>query len=401
MTIDLTRALATPPPIPDKMEVIPIHASDRGAFKRCRRRWDWSSPSRNNLVPKASVMGVSVPLWFGTGIHYALEHYYNPTLQRDPVESFRYWFDLTWRGGTITKEELKLSYDYGVLLNDGTYRVNGLQDILPDPDQEEFLMHKELGEKMMEFYKLYAQANDNFAVIMVEHDFSIPLGFDALDPRDGEIKQVHARGRMDTVIQDLETGRFGLIDHKSAIKIDEAYFEKLNKDDQITTYLWAAEREAEIHDLPYKNMDYLIYQAIRKAYPKPPSVTSRGFPSLDRTKESTTSGMFKQACETLGLTSWLSSNEKAKGYYEWLQEVGDSQFIVRTTVPRNKFEKEACGRHIEMEARDMLNEPAIYPNPTGDWYCVRCSFRPPCLAKDDGSDFQSLLDNNYEPNKDR
>ncbi len=407
MAMNLERALATPPPVPDKMEIIPIHASDRGTFKQCRRRWDWSSPSRLNLRAKASVMGVNVPLWFGTGIHYALEQYYSPVLQRDPEEAFLYWYDLTWKGGTVTESELELSYDSDPIPIKNpdtlqvTWRVRGLQEVLPDPNKEEFELHRELGIKMMQFYKMYAQANDNFAVIMVEHTFSIPLGFDAVDPRDGKTKQVHARGKMDAVVQDLETGQYGLIDHKTASSIGEDYFEKLNKDDQVTTYLWAAEQEAKLHDLPYKTADFLIYQAIRKAYPKPPSITKNGFPSIDRSKESTTAGMFKHACEHLGLNDWLSSNEKVKAYYQYLQDVGDDQFIVRTPVHRNKFEKMACGRHIFMEAQDMLNEPSIYPNPTGNWSCLKCTFRAPCLSKDDGSDWESLIDNNYESNRDR
>ena len=69
-----------PPKIPSKMDIIPIHASDRGTFKKCRRNWDWSSPMRGNLVRRVDMQGVTMPLWFGTGVHYALAQYYNPIL---------------------------------------------------------------------------------------------------------------------------------------------------------------------------------------------------------------------------------------------------------------------------------------------------------------------------------
>ena len=43
-----------------------IHTSDRALFKRCRRKWAWSSPVRRGLVP----VGESpTPLWFGSGFH--------------------------------------------------------------------------------------------------------------------------------------------------------------------------------------------------------------------------------------------------------------------------------------------------------------------------------------------
>src|SRR3569833_1332499 len=101
----------TPPEIPNKYDIIPFHSSDRGSFKMCRRRWDWSSPARQNLTVRADIYGVSMPLWFGTGIHYALEKFYHPGLRRDPVEAFKTWFDIQWRGGIVTADWLDLVYD--------------------------------------------------------------------------------------------------------------------------------------------------------------------------------------------------------------------------------------------------------------------------------------------------
>src|SRR4051812_5729556 len=92
------------PVIPSKHDIIPIHASDRGTFKSCRRRWDWSSPMRNNLAPKPEEHGVVMPLWFGSGIHWALRHYYDPLLKRDPVETFKTWWDIQWNGGYVTED---------------------------------------------------------------------------------------------------------------------------------------------------------------------------------------------------------------------------------------------------------------------------------------------------------
>src|SRR3954451_24631406 len=65
---------------------IPIHGSDRATFKRCRQAWEFSAPSRYNLVPKITYEGISFPLWFGSLIHKALEEYYHPVVRRHPVE---------------------------------------------------------------------------------------------------------------------------------------------------------------------------------------------------------------------------------------------------------------------------------------------------------------------------
>ena len=89
--------------IPGKHDIIPIHCSDVASFKRCRRYWAFSSPTRQNLRRRVDLYGISMPLWFGTGIHYALEMFYNPTLRRDPVESWETWFDYQWNGGVVTE----------------------------------------------------------------------------------------------------------------------------------------------------------------------------------------------------------------------------------------------------------------------------------------------------------
>src|SRR4051812_15501123 len=106
-----TTTLYKTPDIPSKWDIIPIHNSDRGSFKRCRRYWHWNSPSQANLNLRADIHGVNTNFWFGTGIHWALEQYYNPILSRDPVEAWKTWFDIQWRGGIVGSEWLSRVYD--------------------------------------------------------------------------------------------------------------------------------------------------------------------------------------------------------------------------------------------------------------------------------------------------
>ena len=99
---------------------------------------------------------------------------------------------------------------------------------------------------------------------------------------------------------------------------------------------------------------------------------------------------------------WFESNVKAQGYYTWLLEQGDKNFIQRVTTYRNKHEIAATGEHITMIAKEMLDPNiAIYPRFTGDYNCTRCAFRVPCIAKQDGSDYRSILEDGYERNRDR
>jgi hypothetical protein len=114
------------------------------------------------------------------------------------------------------------------------------------------------------------------------------------------MKEVHARGRQDTIVQDLDTGQYGILEHKTTARLDEDYFRHIELDEQCTTYMYAAEREAEIYDLEYRNVDFIIYNALWKKYPKEPTILGSGKPSIDRQKEMTTARLFEQKMKELG-----------------------------------------------------------------------------------------------------
>jgi len=369
---------------------------------------------RDNLVPKIQDGSVVMPLWFGSGIHWALRHYYDPFLSRDPVEVFQTWWEIQWNGGIISEDWLDTVYDRKPVsmatseTEAPTYRVEGLKNLLADPDLAPFEEHRELGIGMLTYYKDYADEHDAFTVIMAEHTFSVPVwDYERdqvllhIDSRDGQFKEVHIRGTQDAIIQDNETGRFGILEHKSAVRIDEDYFAKLDKDEQCTTYMYAAQEEAKIHSLEYDQIDFVIYNAVRKAYPKPPTEVRGGVFSINRQTESTTPEMLQEFIDTRGIQMMVDEDPKLQAYVDYVNEAGHSQFIVRDYVRRNKRELESCGKRIFMEAQDMLNSPSIYPNPTGDYVCLRCPFRAPCIAADDGSDYQMMLDEMFEPNWNR
>lgn len=419
----ITAAVVAPPPVPDKFDIIPIHASDVNSFLRCRRYWDWTSPTRNNLRKRVDINGVNLNLWFGSGIHYALEMYYNPFLSRDPVEAFETWFNYQWEGGLVTEEWLERTYDVKpvekVFENDHIHHerawfIRGLRDMHPDPDHDEFMELKDLGIGMMKFYREYAPKNDDFVIVSPEAKFSVPLMhpdtgkiLTAVDVREqspnyGKKLEVHARGQRDAILYRPAVNRYGIIDHKSAAKVDEDYFIKLDTDPQCSTYIWASQQEAIIHDLPYKEVDEVIYQALRKTYPRPPTQLKNGTPSLNRTEEGTTAEMFAEFVRENGLVPWFEANEKAQGYYTWLLESGDENFIVRRSTYRTPTMVKNTGRNLAMVALEMLDPKLrIYPHFTGNYDCTRCAFRPPCIAEEDGSDVGFMLDNGYERNRGR
>jgi hypothetical protein len=359
------------------------------------------------------MFGVNPKLWFGTGIHYALQHYYDPMLKRDPTETWMSWYELQWNGGIVQHSDLEYTYDlkpigpFSETENSAMYKVRGLRELLPTDSSEEFDSYRLLGINMMEFYKTFAAKNDEFEVVAAESSFSIPLGFESKDLREespnyGKALEVHARGKRDAIIFQFKTGRYAILDHKTADKIGDDYFRKYDRDPQISTYLWASQKEAQLHDLPWVDVQDGIVQALRKDAPRMPSVLKNGWqPSISRTDEATTAEMFEKHIRDNELVKWFEENEKAQAYYTYLLNNGDDLFIMRQTSRRNKHEIAAQDAKIKSIAREMLSEPAIYANQTGDWLCLNCQFRAPCLAADDGSDWKGMLVDGYELNRDR
>jgi len=370
----------------DIPEHIAIHTSDTATFKKCRRRWDWTSTGRGNLRPKVAMAGINFNLTYGTAFHDSLEYYYSSKLEKRPeyavdevVEHFQtYWTAL---GDKVKKA------------NEGWWTEN----------KEEFEYHLDLGEGMLRHYLPWAQEHDEFRVVAIEHPFKVDTGLRARNPHTGDVLPVYYCGRMDMIVQKLSTGTYGVVDHKTSSRHeDEDYKAKLDMDEQVTRYMWAAELEAEQYDLEYKRIDFVYYNVLFKAYPKPPTITSRGVPSIDRQNEMTTAPLFaRTVMADEDLQMWIRTNDKAQAYYDWLKEVGDRRFIMRDEVFRSRKELRANMQNALWEIEDMLRmDLHIYPNATGDWYCIKCQFRGPCIATNDGSDVDYMLSEMYEQNMD-
>jgi len=206
---------------------------------------------------------------------------------------------------------------------------------------------------------------------------------------------------MDVIVQDQESGRYGIRDYKTASRVDDDYFRHLEFDEQCTSYLTFGQLEARLHNLEYKQLEYIDYVALLKAFPRPPTITSRGLPSIDRQKESTTAAMFERFIAENRLTAIFNADPKLQQYYTWLLSVEGKRFIVVETTWRNHTQRKNAGIRLYYEAMDMLNDPVAYPNPTKNYSCLNCVFRVPCLACEDGSDYLSILEDGYMPNWDR
>ena len=124
-----------------------LRTSERNLFKRCQ--WAWERNYIDRLEPRKRH---SPALWFGTGIHLALEHWYIPGTKRgrNPIDTWNEYCD-----------ESEANTDY---IN--TY-ANG--------DFSEAVEARDLGIDMLEGYLAIHGDEPWMDVISSELTFQVPL----------------------------------------------------------------------------------------------------------------------------------------------------------------------------------------------------------------------------------
>jgi hypothetical protein len=312
-----------------------IRTSDRALFKRCRQRWDFTSKIRQNWEP----LRTPIELDFGTAVHAGLESYYSPV----------YWGDLTKMEDTSRKD-----FAYSLRQACG--------------DLEDYEELRQLGLGMLDHYFLWAPDHDDFTPIFVEQEFEVPI------PGTSAVYQ----GRIDMIAED----RYGyyIVDHKTTATFGST--EWLALDDQCSSYAWALRQKLGLE------IRGVIYNELRKKLPHRPKVLRNGSLSTDRAQE-TTHAIYLETIIDEGLDI-----EDYGGFLAYLSEY-PKEFFRRTRVTFTPKMLELVEERIRVEAIDMITDPRIYPTPS-KFNCTGCPFMAPCIALYEGSDYESILKENYQ-----
>ncbi|MCJ2520507.1 MAG: PD-(D/E)XK nuclease family protein [Candidatus Thermoplasmatota archaeon] len=335
-----------------------IRTSDRAAFKRCRRRWNWSSHLRSNLEPTRT----AEPLWTGTGIHFALEDYHGHNRYGSPSDAFRAFTE------ACRKLPKRLAY-------------------LPDGWREEL----DLALGMLDYYLVWLEGRDPLKTYwingkpQVEVHWEIEIPWDEnspfawrLDPGD---TIVH-RGRFDRVVID-EHGRLWIVEYKSAKRFEVLHFET---DGQCSTYSWSG---SCLYD---QEISGIIYQQHRKDVPDEPKFLKSSGKYSTNKSQLTTSRLYRKALINLygDIDIVPSDNIKMLNLLHEQETEDSDKFVRRDRIERSPQQIQAEGAKILLELEDLVNdELPLYPSPTRD--CSYCPFVGPCVAFDDGSDWEELL----------
>lgn len=352
--------------LPDGRKAIIIRTSDRINFKQCRRKWGWSSHLKRNLGPKH----LATPLWFGSGVHYALEDFHGYNRFGRPSQALLAYCIATSRQDTR---------------------------LLP-PDAQEML---DLGMKMLDYYvdhwlrfrkvlPTYWAPNPVTGELepQVEVNFEIPIPLDE-HPHIAALAKLHDAdcvlycGTIDRVSID-EDGFLWIEEYKTAKRYEQFHFQT---DPQVTTYVWAG---SHIYDKPVSGVRYL--QLIKTAPEAPRILKSTGKISLASNLVTSYPLMYDAVERFYG--SWSAAPQE---YHKKLAELGmaedehQDRFIRRDILRRNVNACNAEALKILLEVEDMLNPHLpLYPNPTRQCPYM-CSFLAPCVTMDDGGDWEHEL----------
>lgn len=337
-----------------------VRTSDMIQFLGCRRRWDLSSHLRQNLGPKV----YGDPLWLGSGMHYALEDFHGDNVYGTPGKSFQ-----AYCVAHVAKHKHKLPQDYKELV--------------------------ELGTSMMDYYPIWLKGRDPIdtyvhkGVLQVEPAIQIDIPMEELPAYE------RIRERYDRVVYALQLDRVGSIDnelwvveYKSAKTMVTSHYAF---DPQISAYKWAAK---QVYDKPIAG---IIYHQFRKDLPKAGRILKNGEVSIAQNQR-TSHRLYRET-----LLDVYDSIEKAPhDNIEYLNnlalmESADAdEFIRRDKVYRNEASSNATVQRLLQVANDML-DPAlpIYSNPVR--MCANyCPFMSVCVSMDDGSDYQTELELEFE-----
>ncbi len=325
-----------------------IHASDRAAFKRCRRQWDLSSPNRQNLEPHPR----PGPIDLNQPLRDALAVYYFPGM----------W---EWDRAIV------LPLVHQALERSVRARSESAAD---DQAQQEALAR---GHALLDAYAAWAPAVDHFTPIRVETDFEVNIpdpatpGTNLVTPTREEIRY---SDRVDLLAIDSDDA-YWVIQHR-LVTDGWADHDALQLDERTIVWCWA-------WPLFYLGMQITgtVYNEIRAdagepGIGEPGTITPQlaGHPQVRHRR------MYARSGTVPG---------------ERLHAEGTDAFR-RTRIRRGGAELAAAGTDLAAEVSTATSaDLEIYPSPAPG-VCARCSYRPPCLALNQGDDATAELSKSYQ-----
>lgn len=356
-----------------------IHVTDVNAFLRCRRMWNWQSLLRRGLQPAE----IPAALFLGQGVHVALDVYYKAMIQDYPVQP-------------------QMSYLLQAFNDWADERAEKIEErtgALWESEKEMIEEQRQLGLGMLEHYYLWAkEADKKWEFVSTEELFDVPLPTPSgqrsvlgrlvrrfIDkPRD-----LRYAGRFDGIVRELETGDLYLMEFKTTSRMYNMRYNYRNF--QGKSYVWAAR---QIYGDQIKG---IVYRALLKKVPTDPVPLKRGGFSKAKSQKTTFLWLkhrFAQIAEDRGVdpkTVYKENEDLLRTFYEQENEFFEERVI---HPPDERIEHTM--RAIYHLGHEMVDpDTPTFPQP--GFHCNWCSFSDPCSMKDNGLDYNAVLDAEYAP----
>jgi len=355
--------------------VVHIRTSERKYFKRCILRWWWA------YMEGLHTKEPSHALWFGSGIHEALAHYYAPGLKRnkDFVEVWEDWCD----NGS----------------GDGMYqKVEDLGD--------KFIESRDLGIAMLLGHQeMWGEYDAKLDFIQSEFPFQVMIPLD-----DGT--KVEYDGTFDGVyIDGNDRKKVKLLENKTAKAISTKH---LSLDPQAGAY-WAIAytilRKRGILK-PRQNIDGIMYNFLRKSMPDGKTRNKDGYVTNKPTKAQYVAQLMRDRKDEFRLSRLKIDDlaavaaERGKEVYGDISKVQPSPLFVREYVKRTPRERASEIQGIKDDAlhmnavRNGLLPVTKTPTENCSW---DCSFFEMCELRQQQADWEQFRDGLYvvdDPYKD-
>lgn len=321
-----------------------IHASDRAAFKRCRRQWDLGSPNRRNLEP----IPRPGPVDLSRALCDALAVYYFPGM----------W---EW-DRSIVQPLVHQALDRSVR---GQWEAD---DVADEQARQEAL---DRGHALLDAYATWAPSVDQFTPIRVNTDFEVNIPDPAapstnLMTSGGE--EIRYSDRVDLLAIDSDDA-YWVIQHR-LVTDGWADHDALQLDERTIAWCWA-------WPLFYLGMRITgtVYNEIRADASEPGTIAPRPV------------GHHQVRHRRMYARGGTVSGER-------LHAEGTDAFR-RTRIRRGDAELAAAGADLAAEVSTATSaDLEIYPSPEPG-VCARCSYRPPCLMLNQDDDATAELAGSY------
>jgi hypothetical protein len=319
-----------------------IDPDERAKFKRCRRQWDFASPHRRDLEPTESAENQLT-----SAVKDALAVYYYPG---------------TWDW----QHDLKQSLVHKSL--ERSLSAVGAPDMLAT------------ATTLLNCYDAWAVSLDDFAPVKIDHDVAGLV----TDPRETDRALLAPNGfgvvygcRVDLLAVDAHD-EYWVLRHQ----IVDAWQASatLVRDEEAIAACWAWEQ------------DYMGMQVAGTIHNEvlitgPFDIPTAGSATRIRVAQHEPSGggrsipVHRRAAAAVQISPGSRFEQRTAG------------ILRRTRIRRSRGEIGAAAAMIAMEALEMTDAPAIYPNPAQ--HCEECAFTAPCLAMFAGSDPQPVLSERF------